>query len=405
MKKLWMRLKKARALVMVILLLAITFSYAMFQGGFVSWFLFFSFLPFGLFALAIAFYPLKDMKLVRTFSKNEVSFGDHLEITVTLTRNLPFPLFYLLVEDCLPDTLDYLDHRIEAKRMIYPSTRRKMSFTYQINNLKRGEHQFTAFRIKTGDPFGLVEKEHYISVTDKILVYPAYEEMAFRPFQNHFDQGKAVSKDRIQRDTTMATGIRDYQPGDRFSWINWKVSAKQNEMMVKEFEQRQSDDVVVVLDCTPDPHFELMVCFAASFIHSIIPRGVQVGMLDNRELRFDFPVQGGEAQLQKLFYYLAKITDDSQVLLDRIIELERSFFRKNMTIIMITAKLSKSLIEKASMNSPQNGSVIIFLLKLEKEGAKEAEIVLIAKAAARGVKVMLIHEHQFFNALREVYRG
>ncbi|MEH7748493.1 DUF58 domain-containing protein, partial [Neobacillus drentensis] len=26
----------------------------------------------------------------------------------------------------------------------------------------------------------------------------------------------------------MATGVRDYQPGDRFSWINWKASAKRN---------------------------------------------------------------------------------------------------------------------------------------------------------------------------------
>jgi uncharacterized protein (DUF58 family) len=405
MKTVWMRVKRSRNLVVLILLIGITFSYAMFQGGFVSWFLFYSFLPFGIYALAIVFYPLKDIKVARIFPKKEMSCGDHLEITISLTRKFPFPLFYLLVEDCLPDTLDYAGNSIEAKRIIYPIFRKKMSFTYQINRLKRGEHQFNTIRIKTGDPLGLIEKGHFSPVLKQILVYPAYEEMVFRPFQNQFDQGKAASRDRIQRDTTMATGIRDYQPGDRFSWINWKVSAKQNEVMVKEFEQRQSDVAVMLLDCTPDPHFELIVSFAASLLRLLIRRGVQVGVLDNRVLRFDFPIQGGEAQLHKLFYYLAKINDDSQVPLDRIVQLERSFFQKKMTIIMITANLSKSLIDKASFNNRQSGSVIIFLLKSENESANEFEKDLMAKAACRGVKVTLIHEHQFSNALLEVYRG
>ena len=46
MKKLWNPFKKVWKFVILLFLIILTFSYAMFQGGFVSWFLFYSFLPF-----------------------------------------------------------------------------------------------------------------------------------------------------------------------------------------------------------------------------------------------------------------------------------------------------------------------------------------------------------------------
>ena len=119
-------------------------------------------------------------------------------------------------------------------------------------------------RLRIGDPLGLFEKEKTFTVEGKIIVYPAYTELLYRPFENHYDQGLTASRERVQRDTSMATGVRDYQPGDRFSWINWKASAKRNVIMTKEFEQRQSHDVFVVMDCVPDKHFEPVVSFTAS---------------------------------------------------------------------------------------------------------------------------------------------
>ena len=57
----------------------------------------------------------------------------------------------------------------------------------------------------------------------------------------------------------MVVGIREYQPGDRLSWINWKASAKRNGMVTKEFETGQSTDVLLVMDSTPS--FSLKILF------------------------------------------------------------------------------------------------------------------------------------------------
>ena len=44
------------------ILLIATFVFAMFQGGFVSWFLFYTFLPFALYSFVLFFYPLTSIR-------------------------------------------------------------------------------------------------------------------------------------------------------------------------------------------------------------------------------------------------------------------------------------------------------------------------------------------------------
>ena len=147
MKQIW-------KLVILFLLIATTFSYAMFQGGFVSWFLFFSFVPFALYALAVACYPLTDIVVMRGFNKNEFLFGESIEIKLTLTRKYPFPLFYLILEDILPSSLIDKNDEIDAKKIIFPVFNRRALLTYQIQKLNRGEHSFNKILVKAGDPFG-----------------------------------------------------------------------------------------------------------------------------------------------------------------------------------------------------------------------------------------------------------
>lgn len=90
---------------LLLILMGVTFSYAMFQGGFVSWFLFYSFLPFSLYSIFVFLYPLSEFYVERSFESAEYKAGDELKVTITLTRKLPFPLFYLVLEDVVTDSV------------------------------------------------------------------------------------------------------------------------------------------------------------------------------------------------------------------------------------------------------------------------------------------------------------
>jgi uncharacterized protein (DUF58 family) len=402
MKRLWNPIKKAWKFIVLLFLILLTFSYAMFQGGFVSWFLFYSFLPFAIYCVALTFYSLNNIEVSREISKFDYNAGESLKVTVKVKRSSAFPLFYLLITDELDDSVIYSHQQKKAKTLLLPGFKKEFAYEYTIDNLPRGEHFFHSFILQIGDPLGLVEKDKVYTAESKIIVYPAYTDLLYRQFENHFDQGVTASRERVQRDTSMAIGVRDYQPGDRYSWINWKASAARNEIMTKEFEQRQSQDVFVVMDCVPDQRFEAIVSFTASLLRAVLKKGAQTGLLTLSRERASFPIRGGEQQLQQLFYHLAKIEAKSTSSFPKVLETESLYVQQSVAFLLVTAQLSKALIEKASFLGKRKGKITLFLIKGEKELPTQNEQSLIAMANARGVKIILIYNGEYTAAFSEV---
>ncbi|MEH7181054.1 DUF58 domain-containing protein [Neobacillus vireti] len=402
MKKLWIPFKKVWRFVVLLFLIVLTFSYAMFQGGFVSWFLFYSFLPFALYCMALSFYSLNELEITRQLPKTDYNAGEPLKVIVNVKRNSRFPIFYFLIEDQLDEVLMHTRQTKKAKALVIPGFKKEFFYEYVIDELPRGEHIFHSFLVRTGDILGLIEKEKPHKNESKIIVYPAYTELLYRPFETHFDQGMTASRERVQRDTSMAIGVRDYQPGDRFSWINWKASAKRNEIMTKEFEQRQSHDVFVVMDCVPDKNFEVLVSFTASLLRSVLKKGAQIGLLTFSRERALFPIKGGENQLQELFFHLARIEAKSPTSFDKVLETEGMFVQQTVSFLLVTSKLTKPLIEKAGFLGHRKGKITLFLIKGEKEAPTQEERSMIALANARNVRVLMIHEGEFASAFSEV---
>ncbi|WP_144481317.1 DUF58 domain-containing protein [Cytobacillus oceanisediminis] len=405
MKLYFQKFKEIWKLIVLLFLILLTFSYAMFQGGFVSWFLFYSFVPFGLYALSLALYSLKEIKAERVYTKQEYNAGEKFRASIVLERNIPFPLFYAIAEEQAGETLAGNRDLQQANTMVFPGFNRVFSFDYSIENLPRGEHVLTGIKLKTGDLLGLIEKEKILPAENRILVYPAYQDLVYRPVAHHFDQGMTASKERVQRDTSMAIGVREYQPGDRFSWINWKATARRNDIMTKEFEQRQSHNVTLLMDCAPDPRFEVIVSFTASVLRAILRKGAQVGLLTSSNERVAFPARGGESQQQQLLYHLAKIQDGSPVPFDRVLEAETFLAQQNNSIMLVTAQLTKELIEKAAFYNQRNGAVSIFLIKNSQESPSKTEINLRSSANARGIRLVMVHDGQFPEAFSEVNKG
>ncbi|MBH9968465.1 DUF58 domain-containing protein [[Bacillus] enclensis] len=398
-------LKPIGKLLLLLLLIAITFTYAMFQGGFVSWFLFYSFIPFALYSLFVFFYPLSDFYVERRFESLEYKAGDELKVTLTLRRKVPFPLFYMVLEDVVTESLFRQSAFQKAKSMIYPGFRREVKLSYFIDELPRGEHLYSAVRLKTGDFFGVFEKEAVIECKDQLLVYPSFVEVQYRPLENRYDQGMTSSNVKIQKDTTMATGVRSYQPGDRFSWIHWKSFARTNELMTKEFEERQSHDVLIVLDREYSAAFEPMVTFTASVIRSIIKKGAQVGLVSIGEDHQSFPIRGGEEHQGQLFYHLAKVQPDSRFVLGKVLQGEGLNYSQSAAVFFVTAEVSKKMIMSVNNYTKRSSSVVIFLVKAKGESYTDEEKALKAYAASRGIWLKACYDGDFSSAFAEVKRA
>ncbi|WP_158221488.1 DUF58 domain-containing protein [Terribacillus sp. 7520-G] len=316
------KLRFAFKLVSIFLLAIILFCYSMFQGGFVSWFLFYAYVPILLYVLLVLAYPLDGWRVERSFSKYYVKSGGEVTVEITLSRGLPFPLVYLQIEDLFdktllkmsrPDgTLRAAESRQLKQHILFPGFRRHLRIQYVLDRLPRGEHSFHQIRLRTGDPFQLIEKEAVFDISQQLHVYPAEREMTVGNPNSVFEEGAAIAYAPRSKQTSVVSGIREYTPGDRFSWIDWKASARKQDMMTKEFEQEKSADVLVALDRRvgrqAEDLFEYAVVIAFSVYRKLKKRNEQVGFMSLGHDAKWLPATMGSAQLQRVQHYLTTVS-------------------------------------------------------------------------------------------------
>ncbi|WP_078382314.1 DUF58 domain-containing protein [Sutcliffiella halmapala] len=402
MKAFFQKIKKLSKLVSFIFLVVITFVYAMFQGGFVSWFLFFSFLPFALFSLLILMYPLTDFKVERTLNQEQYRAGDRLIGTITLRRTLPFPLSYLLVEEILPSNLLFSQQTKQTKRLLFPWFRNTITVQYALDRIPRGEHALTAIRFKTGDFLGLMEKERLVELKHTFLVYPNYTEITYKQHENKFDQGSTSSNMKLVRDTSMTVGVREYQPGDRFSWIDWKATARKNDIMTKEFEQQQSHDVVLFLDRSQPSSFESAVSYTATLTKAVLKYGSQVGLVSMGEDRSVFPLRSGEEQFTSIYYHLAKVQPNSKIGFAKVVEMEIGKFQPTVTFLFLTGKLVKETVESFEKLSHRHIHLQVIITKDEGARLTKEEQIYIDLLKRRNIVVKVIYAGHTTETISEV---
>jgi uncharacterized protein (DUF58 family) len=106
----------------------------------------------------------------------------------------------------------------------------------------------------SGYPFGLIERSAIVGKDEDLIVLPSLGQLQRHKLKRFLDQGAAGQgwqRRRPRPRPALATefhGIRPYQHGDSPRWIHWRTSARRGELMVREFEEAQEDNLILVLD-------------------------------------------------------------------------------------------------------------------------------------------------------------
>lgn len=309
----------------VLVLITTLFCYAMFQGGFVSWFLFYSFLPIGIYQLLFACYPLRTWKVYREVEHPVGQAGDEILVKVHIKRKLPFPLLYCTVEEKFPLSLMKEDTKKEKYlaahtskqmdisrkfiRMLFPLFRRHLTFSYRLQSLPRGEHTLEKVTIQTGEIFGFIKKSFEFPAQNQITVYPYVHQISFMTDMSSYEQGGVVSNQLQQANTTVTSGIREYAPGDRVTRIDWKQTARKQVMMTKEFEREKNTDILLIHDNYKNKAahqlvYEASIELSLSLLENLQKKGYQTSFLSIGEKAHLFDLTHNEHQNALMKNYL-----------------------------------------------------------------------------------------------------
>lgn len=140
---------------------------------------------------------------------------------------------------------------------------------------RRGLYRLGPLRISTRFPLGLVRHRIVIDDRAELLVHPSLGRLSHD--WARISRENAVGGQRMQRRGLVEAdfyAVRDWRSGDSRRWIHWRTSARRGSLVVRQFEQRRSQDLALLVDLWQPPsasqeerqRVETVVSFIATVI-------------------------------------------------------------------------------------------------------------------------------------------
>lgn len=175
----------------------------------------------------------------------KLSNGDDNPIALTLQNNYNFKTDVQLIDE-LP--FQYQKRDFEIRTQLKKQVQKKI--TYTLRPLERGEYYFGNLNIYVSSPIGLVNRRFQFAKDAMVPNYPSFLQLRkymLLAFSNKlFEYG--LKKIRRIGHTMEFEQIKGYVNGDDIRNINWKATAKRNQLMVNQFQDERSQPIYSVID-------------------------------------------------------------------------------------------------------------------------------------------------------------
>lgn len=174
-----------------------------------------------------------------------LSNGDENLIKIYLKSNYKRKINFEIIDE-IPVQFQKRDFLI--RKTLDPGERRE--FEYTVRPVKRGEYSFGETNFFAETPLGLAKRRFRFDNRQETKVYPSFLKMRryeMMAISNRLtDLG--VKKIRKIGATLEFEQINNYVVGDDIRLINWKATARKNELMVNRYSDERSQHVYNVID-------------------------------------------------------------------------------------------------------------------------------------------------------------
>lgn len=226
----------------IIFLFLLAFFFPMFYSA--SWYLLFVLLTFTVIDVILLFSSKNAVTGIRN-TPEKLSNGDENDVTIYLQNKYSFPVWVKVIDE-IPFQFQKRD--FEVKRKI--NAQEKDSFKYFLRPTERGEYLFGKLNIYVASPLRLISKRFIYEDQKMVPTYPSYVQLRkydLMAFSNHLFQ-YGLKKIRRIGHTMEFEQIKEYVQGDDLRTINWKATAKKNQLMVNQYQDEKSQNVYMVID-------------------------------------------------------------------------------------------------------------------------------------------------------------
>ncbi|MCU0437958.1 MAG: DUF58 domain-containing protein [Raineya sp.] len=175
----------------------------------------------------------------------KLSNGDENIIQIELKSSYSIPMYVKIIDE-LPEQLQKRDFKLFDT--LYPKEFKKI--TYTIRPTKRGEYEFGRLNIFVSSLLGLVARRFTFSENIAVPVYPAFLQLRkyeLLAISNRLSE-LGIKKIRRLGNNREFEQIKEYVQGDDIRTINWKATARRNNLMVNHYQDERSQHIYSIID-------------------------------------------------------------------------------------------------------------------------------------------------------------
>ena len=231
----------------------------------------------------------------------------------------------------------------------------------------RGSYNGTIKRIYVVDPLRIIRVSKRFEKTTQLIFLPRKLNMESLIFRSAVEQS-FTQKQLRSADKEDFSHVREYRDGDILQMVHWKLTAKQDELMIKQFDSvtdlraailcdyHQSNDIAGMVRA--DMVIETALAFARVALEKSIHSTVDLGDLGAK------PSEVADmGSFNRFFELMSVIPPDLHTadFLSMIDELNKS---STAILVLITTELNKELIDRAR-DAAQQVTVFYAYLNLE----------------------------------------
>lgn len=303
----------------------------------------------------------------RVLSEQRVFVGETIDLSTRVSNRKILPLAWIAIDDRFPTALAPLNKSLAPSHI--PLTAflsqhaalgwfERARWNYQIPCQQRGYYTLGPARIRSGDLFGLFEREWTSPRVDRLIVYPRVLPMEEWGLPPKDPLGEVKSRTPIFADATRPRGVRDYHPTDAPKHIHWRATARRGELQVKVYDPTIDYQWILFVNVatfaqtwqgTDSELLERVISLAASIAAFGAEHKYAVGLVANgtwpeSDQRLKLLPSRDPNHLRHLLEALAAITSFVTTPIEVLMRTETSSLPWGATLVMITAVVTDDIL-------------------------------------------------------------
>lgn len=262
------------------------------------------------------------------------------------------------------------DVRVETKKdgkstllnIVGNSTKR---IEYPFFSKVRGIFKPDSLKITFSDIFNIFTSVKEIDFKE-IRVYPVvFDELENSPINDYLGEGK-IQRNYNLENPYVSRDLRKYVPGDNIRKINWKVSAKHNELIVRKDEVSEEKKVIILLDMNKGillkdetgEYENKLVSDALTLSRELMNKEVIHVFIFNNNTMEKYNVENEDDHIKVVERSIEIKADSDSTLLDYAYRRKADTFQSN-TYFVFTIFSEENLNALASLKTDRN-KVVVF---------------------------------------------